>query len=450
MHFYLDRPLGDFTIFPPEVLERIMGYMRPENLVPLMMSCSIIHALAQNERVWNKVYRRTMPDTHKALHLAPNPDFWRFRNDSSVKFVYEYSKLLSAIEVEEVDAVMHVMKTHSNSVLVQRAAVYILRRLAYYPQVCDKKYREKIETFRAKLGSNGAITSCVDILNRFQDTELLAGALCAIGNLVIDGNNAEMLLETQGIDKIVNVLDRHSDSYTVLDFGCFALCNMGDEYARVVKYKEAIYKARAPEVALKALQRRCNRPEELTPAVDLLAALCHVQDCKKQHGRTIIDAIDFLFPIAVTNTKLLAHTLTLTVLVCENLDENRDYALTKSFIEKVFQILAAFEHESSIVVKASLVLFTLFWRNERPEMNAHRSQLIRLIVNAMKSFKQDTPLQRTSAAMLSDFSHSSSELRGLIISLGGKELVRAALYIPPGEQTDPEWAALAASISIDD
>jgi hypothetical protein len=35
---------------------------------------------------------------------------------------------------DEVSTVMYVMKANKQSTLIQRAAVYILRRLAYYPQ----------------------------------------------------------------------------------------------------------------------------------------------------------------------------------------------------------------------------------------------------------------------------------------------------------------------------
>ena len=101
---------------------------------------------------------------------------------------------------------MTVMKKCASSLLVQRASVYVVRRLAYYPQgtsfldsvsclqslnlapeiVCDKKYRERIEVFRSALGKEGAIEAAVAILRQYEDPDVIAGALCAIGNLVID------------------------------------------------------------------------------------------------------------------------------------------------------------------------------------------------------------------------------------------------------------------------
>ena len=131
----------------------------------------------------------------------------------------------------EVDTVMAVMRRFPHNVLVQRAVVYVLRRLAYYPQVCDKKYREKIEVFRSSLGENGAIEAAVNVLTRFNEPELLGGALCAIGNLVIDGANAHKLNEVHGVEIIVEIMKRNRDSFTVVDYGCFALCNLGDDCA---------------------------------------------------------------------------------------------------------------------------------------------------------------------------------------------------------------------------
>lgn len=146
--------------------------------------------------------------------------------------------------------------------------------------------------------------------------------------------------------------------------------------------------------------------------------------------------------------------------------------MEKSFIEKMFEAMAKFQSDSLIIVKAALVLFTLFWRNnDRPStllpfkylieslfmgftldlpVMQHRHRLIRSIVSYMRQHKGDLSLQRTSAAMLSDFAHSDNTLKRLIVELGGKELVQDALRASPGDESDPEWNALAAFISIDD
>jgi hypothetical protein len=60
--------------------------------------------------------------------------------------------------------------------------------------VCDIPYREKIVVYRMTLGREGAIEAAVDVLQRFQEHDILAGALCALGNLVIDGTTAPLLL----------------------------------------------------------------------------------------------------------------------------------------------------------------------------------------------------------------------------------------------------------------
>ena len=83
-------------------------------------------------------------------------------------------------------------------------------------------------------------------------------------------------------------------------------------------------------------------------------------------------------------------------------------------------------------------------------MNTHRHRLIRSIVAAMKEHKADVSLQRTSAAMLSDFAHSDGALKRLIVDLGGKDLVKQALAAVTEDDNDPEWSALATFISIDD
>ena len=98
-----------------------------------------------------------------------------------------------------------------------------------------------------------------------------------------------------------------------------------------------IWKAEAPLMALEAVKNPSFRPEELTPPLDLLSVLCQgsllpyfrklrsshfntaVQECKTEYGRRIIDAVDAILPLSMEHTKLMAHTLTLAVLVCENL-----------------------------------------------------------------------------------------------------------------------------------
>jgi hypothetical protein len=416
----------------------------------MMLSCSILHSLAHNERIWDSAYKHVMPDTHAALHLAPNPDYWRFRNSSSSKFLFEFKKASTQLSQSsptfEVDVVMNVMKEFSHSPLIQKAAVYVLRRLAYYPQVIEQKYREKIEQFRTALGQQGAVESCVKVLLRFDDPELLGGALCAIGNLVIDGENAQVLLDVKGVEVIVEAMKKHLSSFTVIDYACFALCNLGDEY----KFKDAIWKSGAPDVALDVLQGQHWKPEELTPAIDLLAVLCQVMEVKIDYGKRIIDTVNKL--IETPHPKLMAHLLTLAVLACENVEQNRDYAVSLAFVEKMFGVLASFADEALIFSKATLVLFTLFWRNDAQEIPENRIRLVHSIVSAMSKFKHDLSLQRTSAAMLSDFAHSDASLKRLIVSLGGKELVRFALNISPSSdaEADPEWHALAAFISIDD
>jgi len=450
VHFDGDWPLGDFTVLPPELLEKVMSNMHPLNLVPFMMSCSIINALAQNDRIWDEVYRQVMPQSSRALHLAPTPDIWRFRNASSIKFLYEFAKVLEITpksDFNEVDLVMKVMKDHKRSLLVQRAAVYILRRLAYYPLDCDKVYREKIEVQRATLGREGGMDALLSVVVSFDDPDVISGALCAIGNLVIDGKNAQALMELRGIESIVGALSRHPDSFSVMDYGCFALCNMGDN----IQFKKALYRAKAIPVVLKALTENRFLPVQLTPPLDLLSVLCSVPECKKEHGRKIIEVVDALLPRVMQSPTVFAQILTVAILVCENLDEVRDFAVELSFIERIFQAISTFSSNPQIIVRCCLVLFTLFWRNESPDMTAHRSGLIRCIISAMTSFKAEISLQRTSAAMLSDFSRSDPALKSLIVSLGGRPLVRAVLDTSSaGDEGDHEWAALAAHISLDD
>jgi len=213
-------------------------------------------------------------------------------------------------------------------------------------------------------------------------------------------------------------------------------------------------------------------------------------EVKLDFGKVILDAVNSLLAKHIRHTKLVAHVLTLAVLVCENIginftvpsfshswhssrfgniDENRDYAVRLRFIEKLFGAMDSFKGDPLLFSKAALVLFTLFWRNDSAGnlfscrlprllftrrlvgMTAHRSELIRAIVEAMRKHKTDLSLQRTSAAMLSDFAHSDPQLKRLIISLGGKALVQFALSVPAvGPDPDPEWSALAAFISIDD
>jgi hypothetical protein len=287
----------------------------------------------------------------------------------------------------------------------------------------------------------------LSVVVNFDEPEVISGALCAIGNLVIDGKNSQDLMELKGIESILNALTRHHDNFSVVDYGCFALCNMSDD----MKYKRAIYNANGSHVALKTLNESRFLPEQMVPPLDLLAVLCQVPDCKKEQGRAIIETIDTLLLPAMENSKLFAHLLQVTILVCEDLDEVRDFAVELSFVEKMFQALDTYASDARIVIRSCLVLFTLFWRNESPVMTVHRSRLIQAIISAMGSFKEDLSLQRTSAAMLSDFARTDSKLKSLIIRLGGKKLVHDVLQAVRAEdEDDPEWNALAANISLED
>jgi hypothetical protein len=447
VHFDSDWPLGDFSVIPPELLEKIMSSMHPLSLVPFMMSCSMMNALAHNDQIWDDVYKEMMPQSHKALHLAPSPEIWKFRNSSSIKFLYEFTlfqEMHPKSNLNEVYLVMQVMKDYRASVLVQRAAVYILRRLAYYPQDCDKAYRSQIEVQRATIGREGGIEALLRVVVNFREPDVISGALCAIGNLVIDVKNAEAVVDQDGIKSIIGALCRHPDNFSVLDYGSFALCNLGDG----LKFKQAIYEANGFQVVLNALAENRFKLEQLTPSLDLLSVLCNVPEFKREHGRKIIELIDTLLPLCVENSILFAHLLQIAVLICENLDEIRDFAVGRSFIEKIFRALDIHSANAQIMVRCSLLLFTLFWRNESSGMTAHRSRLVRCIISAMVKFTVETSLQRTCAAMLSDFARSDPALKSLIVSLEGKKLVRAVLA--HNEEDDPEWTALVAHISLDD
>ena len=58
---------------------------------------------------------------------------------------------------------------------------------------CPEDYTQKIENFRKELGVSGAMSALYHVLHHFTGTELetaptlCAAALCAVGNLAIDG-----------------------------------------------------------------------------------------------------------------------------------------------------------------------------------------------------------------------------------------------------------------------
>lgn len=445
--------MGKLNLLPPEILERVMANMSPLSLVPLMLSCTLTYQMAQNERIWNKVYKKCMPNTHTAILLAPNPEFWKFRYGSSIKFVYEHEKILEKDNsLTEVEAVMRVMRGNPNSRLIQRAAVYILRRLSYLPKDCDVEYGKKIEGFRYILGCEGAMAATVRVLNNYDEEDLLAGALCALGNLVIDDHNSDALVACDGLSAIVSAMSRHSTSFPILDFGSFALCNLDDG----IRSKDPVFRRNAPNLALDALRSGRFTGSELLPPMDLLIALAHAtasaqsEHFKRERGKEVVDVLAEIWPQAVEYPNLMSHSLSLGVVICEGTDETRDYAIELGFIDKAFDAIDQFKDDPNIFTKAALLLFSLFWRNEAPSMAHYRTRLIRLIISTMKRFKDVVFLQRTAAAMLSDLSHLNSTLKSLIVELGGKELVRAATTVAPGEDVDPEWLILAAAISIDD
>lgn len=87
-----------------------------------------------------------------------------------------------------------------------------------------------------------------------------------------------------GIHHIVAALLRHQDAFTVIDYGCFALCNIGDECAMLLRedgqcllllvdYKADIVESGGARYAIDVIKKGREDCQQLTPALDLLTVL---------------------------------------------------------------------------------------------------------------------------------------------------------------------------------
>lgn len=146
-----------------------------------------------------------------------------------------------------------------------------------------------------------------------------------------------------GINQIVAALRRHEDAFTVIDYGCFALCNIGDECALqlpllwvftiqvLVDYKVDIIDSGGARYAIDMLKKGRDNNQQLTPPLDLLTVLSqgwlHLRymveltwvepQCKDEYGEEILDTVHALLQVH-DNESVVSHALGLIVMLCED------------------------------------------------------------------------------------------------------------------------------------
>lgn len=419
-----------------------------------MLTNAVFYGLGNNEFVWRSLYAKYMPTSYAALNLAPNPDIWQFSRNSSKIFLYKFVASANAPLPTPQDEVRHVVTTMNAtlaSALVQRAAVYIVRRLSYHPKACTAAYRAQVEEFRGIMGKNDVIMNLLRVVyNYTEDPVLLSGALCAIGNVVIDDESCKRLVDCKGLGLIMKALQQHESNYDVIDYGCFALCNIADDGA----YRDEMIKEQGIEYALRLLDNRdwARTLDDLQSPLELLAILVQNADAKLAHGQQALDRVANLLMLPDVSPRLLTFLLTVLVVACEACEQNCSYAHSINLFKPTLEILKRHENEVGVFVKATLCLFTLTWQRPEPEMAEMRLVVIDHIIRGMTAFPDELVAQRTSAAMLSDYAHSDPGLKNYIKTRNGKFLVERALALP-GSEDDPEgeaeWRLYAGMIHID-
>jgi len=275
---------------------------------------------------------------------------------------------------------------------------------------------------------------------------LLSGALCAMGNLAIHQPNSDELVHLGGLEVILDAMKRYVNTFSVIDYGSFVLCNVADD----AKYKDRVRKEKGLEFALENIKKENTPKEHLAPFLDLIAVLTQDSEERKLIGKDILTDICTIIRKYKSDTQLLTHCLTVVMVLCENSEENRSHGISLDMITLLFSILSEHQKAAVVVMKAALALFTLFWRHPSPEMDVNRKKLIDVIIDALKSHPNEISLQRTSAAMLSDFAHDDDELKKYIANMGGVALVRRAAMIGSDDiDLDEGWDLLVEYITLD-
>jgi hypothetical protein len=182
-------------------------------------------------------FQKNWPKTHKALLIPPVR--WNFDSIESKVFVYlmstndakELKKKKSAFSFKiwgqsksesanhnndlalpttnngikvvadafssnwETEELALRMKLHKNNLAFQKAACYVIRRLCYYSDETPKEERREVESNVFIFGKHKVVKVISSCLKKFShDTEYLAWAFCALGNLST-GKHSFMIIE---------------------------------------------------------------------------------------------------------------------------------------------------------------------------------------------------------------------------------------------------------------
>lgn len=433
------------TLLPPEILEQIFVHVSPRYLLPLMLTAYGMKNLIHQEHIWKRMYQMRMPQTALSLSLSPAPEYWQYTSPGSMKFVYLYDSIHDDSSLfedvmpssgkkefpDELFYVMRVIDSNPNNLNIQKAASYILRRLAYFPTDATNAYRSTIQTFRKVVGELGAVEALMANLTRFPDSpQVLAGSLCALGNLAIDSANSKAFVDGDGLGTVIKLMRRHKEQFSVLDYGCFLMSNIDE----IEESFSVVYKSGAGKLAMEFVQENLDDPVKLTPPLNLLSVLSLGEECKDELGPELMTILRFLFQkfSKEEGAKELVITL-LNLAIClwdgPGASPLRKLAIDLEFIEIGFSELKIFKSDGQVFAKASLFLFSLLWYHIPSEIEKLRRDLIKIVILGMKDFPDDVPLQRCSAAMLADFASSDSELKRYIVGMDGVPLIKRAISL---------------------
>jgi len=406
----------------------ICATLSPKDLHNLCLACTQLRAPVVNDhKLWSASFKHEWPAIHKALLIPPVK--WNFLSAESRAFAFllshEKRRQKSSLRIlvqpllgigasrnedpeenTEIDVIVQKMKTHSKSLLFQKAACYAIRRLCYYPADATPAIVKNVEANVQTFGECKIVKLILNGLKYFiKDQDFLAGAFCALGNLCSEENqNSLIVLHKGGIERVLKALRVHHDCNEVVDYGCFLMKNLAlvnPENKRIIAEKGAL--AALQEV----LGKNLENANVITWCLDLIAVLTRGVFYRERKRFRSINT----FLISKTSTILKRHRqkpeVASSLFRClrnvAQLDDDVNQQFSASLLKyksKILRFLKRYKGDASVQVEGTLLLFFMYFR--RPNTDTEKQVLVDVLLKAMDVHNDQKTLQQFATAMLCD------------------------------------------------
>jgi hypothetical protein len=480
-------------ILPPEVLLKMCKFLGPQELCHLARTCAQMRELVAHEhKLWSLAFQKNWPKTHKALLIPPVR--WNFDSIESKVFVYlmstndakELKKKKSAFSFKiwgqsksesanhnndlalpttnngikvvadafssnwETEELALRMKLHKNNLAFQKAACYVIRRLCYYSDETPKEERREVESNVFIFGKHKVVKVISSCLKKFShDTEYLAWAFCALGNLSTDLNkNAICFMKHGGIETTLRLMKKNYTNEDVVYYGCFLLKNLAVVSMRKWKtYEQIIVDRKGINTILFIMEKNMDNVKVLRRCLSVLWVLTKdyryiVPDRKLP--KAMIKMALYVFEHHADKPKVIINVFQCLRNLAELSEESHKHLMDPVIKNHILKMLDTHKKHLNLSLEGQMLLFSMYIRLKPEELQGEGQDLLfgiaDDIIKQMKDHPNHVVVNQFGIELLANFTLRGGNLLDHIRGQGvGQLLSRAMRNKKLAFVEEPSW-----------